>query len=240
MSDNPQKKKTISYDFEFLFEDGLKKTFTVNLESVTLDIITSPPTDDAPDWTRLTHCQCPNCPLDPALHLYCPIAINLVDLVDFFKHSLSYEKTDLRIKTERRTSEKQTSLQEGVSSLMGMYMVTSGCPIMDKLRPMLRAHIPFSTAQETQYRQLSMYLLAQYFLYKKGKTPDWDMEKLKLLFQDIQVVNQNFWKRFASAQIEDASLNALVLLDSQAQYVAFSIDVDLLTETEALFQAYFD
>ena len=56
-----------------------------------------------------------------------------------------------------------------VFSLIGIYMVTSGCPIMDKLRPMARFHLPFASTEETIYRAISTYLLGQYFLEQKGK-----------------------------------------------------------------------
>src|SRR5690606_30692267 len=28
---------------------------------------------EAPDWARLAHHQCSNCPLDPAQHVWCPV-----------------------------------------------------------------------------------------------------------------------------------------------------------------------
>ncbi|MFQ5576879.1 MAG: hypothetical protein ACE5G8_07820 [Anaerolineae bacterium] len=155
--------ETISYEYQFTFDDGVVKIFTVTLNAKTLDIIQDKPVF-YPPWTALAHCQCPNCPLKPAQHSCCPIAINLVDLVDFFRDSYSYEKAHILITTATRSYQKHTSLQEGVSSLLGIYMVSSGCPILSKLRPMLRAHIPFSTVTETQYRLLSLYLLAQYLL----------------------------------------------------------------------------
>jgi hypothetical protein len=238
--DDPNKPDPIiTYYFQFTFSDGAKKIFTVNLQADTLAVI-PPDLTESPPWTELSHCQCPNCPLDPAKYECCPIAVNLVDLIDFFKYSISFEQVHILITTKTRSYQKETALQEGVSALLGMYMVTSGCPIMDKLRPMLRAHIPFSTAQETTYRFLSMYLLAQYFLHRRNKKPDWDLVELKKLFLDIQTVNQYFWKRFISMKVEDASLNALVLLDNLAQYAAFSLDIDQFTETELLFKAYFD
>ncbi len=232
--------KVLTYQYKFTFKDGSEKAFTVKLKAQTLDLIVSEQ-GIYPAWTNLGHCQCPNCPLNEAEHRFCPIAINLVDLVEFFKRSVSYEEVQVVINSDIRVYMKQTSLQEGVSSLLGIYMVTSGCPIMDKLRPMVLTHLPFGTTQETTYRLLSMYLLAQFFVYKRGREPDWDFKKLKKIFEDIQVVNRYFWNRFASVKIEDASLNALIHLDNVAQYVAFSVvDENLLSETELLFMSYFD
>ena len=235
-SDNPQ--ELITYHYHFSFADRTEKTFTIHLDAQTLDLL-PPAHNSLPPWTALSHHQCPNCPLQPADHPHCPIAVNLTDVVDSFRDATSYQQVHLFIHSQSRSYQKDTSLQEGLSALLGIYMVSSGCPIMDRLRPMLRAHIPFSTAQETTYRFLSMYMLAQYFLYRRGKKPDMGLDKLKTLFHDIRLVNKHFWKRFASMKMKDASLNALVVLDNLAQYASFSLDLDMLSETELLFRAYF-
>jgi len=49
-------------------------------------------------------------------------------------------------------------------------------PIFEKLKPMVRFHLPFASIEETKYRAISMYLLAQYFLYQQGSQPDWDLK----------------------------------------------------------------
>ena len=119
-------------------------------------------------------------------------------------------------------------------------MATSGCPIMKKLKPMVFSHLPFATLKETQYRVLSMYLLAQYFVYRRGGEPDWPLSKLANLYDDIQIVNKSFFRRLAHVKIKDAALNALIKLDIFAKYVSVSINRDVLDEMESLFQAYFE
>jgi hypothetical protein len=117
-------------------------------------------------------------------------------------------------------------------------MVTSGCPVMDKLRPMVRTHLPFATREETMYRVLSMYLLAQYFLYKDGQKPDWDLENLGGIYEEIHTVNKSFCQRLLDIHIKDASLNAVVLLDSFAMFTSYSLEVNRLDEIKRLFHAY--
>ena len=118
-------------------------------------------------------------------------------------------------------------------------MVTSGCSIMEKLKPMVRYHLPFATEEETRYRVISMYVLAQYFLFKRGKTVDWELKKLVDIYDDIQTVNKHFCKRLATIQSKDASINALIVLDCFADFVRFSINKKMLDEIEFLFNAYF-
>lgn len=239
VTDTPE---TITYIFRFKYLDGehvdTTRVFSVTLDERTL-AVQMPPLDEYPHWTDLKYSQCPNCPLNPAEHPRCPVAVNLIPLIDFVRDTISYRKITITVESETRTYLKNTSMQEGVSSLLGMLMVTSGCPVMDKLRPMLRSHLPFATAGETAYRFLSMYMLAQYFLVKNGRAPDFKLDGLRQLFLDIQNVNQHFWERFAAANVEDASTNALVILDNLAQYAAFSLDIDEMEETEVLFKAYF-
>ena len=227
----------ITYHYKFTFSNGLEKKFEVRLDKKTLNLINSG-REAYPEWTKLQCVKCPNCSLDEDKHEYCPIAVNLIALNDFFKSSISYEEVDLLIESEARGYVKHTTLQKGLSSLIGIYMVTSGCPVMEQLKPMVRHHLPFATLEETKYRVISMYLLAQYFLYKRGKEPDWELKNLAKIYDDIRIVNRSFCQRLTYTKIKDASLNAVVILNNFADFVPFSIDKKLLEELEPLFKAY--
>jgi len=231
--------ETVTIEYQFRLRSGVERTFTVRLKKPTLEII-SVRQSVLPEWTKLTHHQCSNCPLDPEQHPRCPIAANLVDVIEAFRDCLSTEEADITIRSESREYHKRSPVQYGVGSLMGLYMVVSGCPIMDKLRPMVYTHLPFATVEDTMFRAVSMYLLAQYFLSQRGKTPDWKLEKLVRIYEDINVVNQSFAKRLLSINPKDASLNALVGLDCFATATAFSIVQDSLHEIEPLFRAYLE
>lgn len=238
MSDTDNSVLTYNFHFAQPNSDDTH-TFALNLDAITLDALIAPRAN-YPEWTALNLSQCPNCPLNIIEHAQCPVAANLVELIDFFKDSVSHEEIDLKVESVHRTYIKRTTMQDAISSMLGMLMVTAGCPIMDKLRPMLRAHIPFGTLEETTYRYLSMYMLAQYFLHQRGEKADMELTGLQALLEDIQVVNKHFWQRFASASVRDASINALIALDNLAQYAAFSIDIGVLEDTETLFNAYFN
>ncbi len=146
---------------------------------------------------------------------------------------------EIAVVTEARTYLKRAPLQAGISGIIGLIMVTSGCPVMDRLRPMVRTHIPFSTLDETTYRALSMYLLSQYFVRRRGGTPNWDLSGLTEVYGEVRKVNKAFVKRLHTLQIEDASLNAIVNLDVFASFTSMNIATAQLEEVEQLFAAYF-
>jgi hypothetical protein len=191
-----------------------------------------------PDWTKLSHSQCPNCPLNEKTSPRCPIAANLVDLIGFFKESISYDKVKVEVTTPARTYSKETSLAEGISSVIGIYMVTSGCPIMDKLKPMVRTHLPFASWEETLYRMITVYLLAQYFLYRAGKKPDWPLKNIGKISEQINIVNQAFCGRLQETHLRDATLNAVVQLDCFANLTASFVAEDRIDEMKPFFDAY--
>lgn len=228
----------LTIDYEFKLRDGEKKHFSVRLRKSSLELVQEH-TSRIRAWTKLTHHQCPNCPLKPEQHADCPIAANLVDIIESFKDSLSIEEAEITIRSESREYHKHSTVQYGISSLMGLYMVTSGCPIMDKLRPMVFTHLPFATVEETLFRAVSMYLLAQYFREQRGETADWKLAHFTHLYEDIAQVNQSFTKRLLSINPRDASLNALVGLDCFATVMAFTSVEDYLKEIEPLYRAYF-
>ena len=227
--------ETIRFRYTFEFPDSTEKEFEVQLNAKTLELVTKKDLPK-PAWTKLKYKQCEQFPLGDE-HEYCPVAVNLSALVESFKDSVSYENTNVRVQTNERIYEKATTLQKGLSSIIGMYMVTSACPVMDKLRPMVRFHLPFGSMEETVYRAVSMYLTAQYLLMRKGKTPDWDLKKLVEIYKAVTHVNRGISNRLSSASEEDANMNAVVILSAYAEMVPFSIE-HRLAELEYIFSEY--
>jgi hypothetical protein len=229
----------LSLEYEFAFPSGERKRFSIQLQKPGLGMA-SARGGPLPPWTRLTHHQCPNCPLRPAHHLHCPVAANLVEVIMSFRDCLSTAEAEIVIRHESREYRRRAPVQYGVSSLMGLYMVTSGCPILDKLRPMVQTHLPFATLEETTFRAVSMYLLAQFFRQQHGKPADWQLKELVRLCEDIGQVNQAFARRVLSINPQDASLNAIANLDCFSTVTALSIVRDSLKDLEALFAGYLD
>lgn len=234
MSHSNQK---VFFNYTFKFSNEFEKEFHIELDYKTLNLVKERNVAP-PQWTKLDFFKCSHCTLDEGTHPFCPIAANLADLIDFFREMISYEEVNLHIKCNERAYMNHTTLQKGISSLIGIYMVTSGCPAMEKMKPMVRYHLPFASMWETHYRVLSMYLLAQYFLYKSGKQPDWDLKNLVCIYDDVQIVNKNISQRLASIKIKDATLNALINLDMFAKRISMSIERGVMDEIKGLFKAY--
>ncbi|HEX3045110.1 MAG TPA: hypothetical protein VHY08_10165 [Bacillota bacterium] len=224
--------------YRFTFQNGEKKEFVVEIDRVSLHLINRSGTRKTYEWAELGFHRCPRCSLDPKQYQYCPIALNMIDLIEFFKGATSQEMVDVEIETKERKYFKTTTIQSGLSSLMGIYMVTTGCPTMEKLKPMVRFHLPFASDEETRYRAITMYLMAQYFLNKKGQRPDLNLTNLVKIYDDIRILNNHFCERLQHFHVEDASINAVVVLDCFANSVIFSITEDSLKEFELLFSAY--
>jgi len=212
---------TLRYRYAFQFEDGTVKQFETRLDARTLELLPQRELPK-PEWTKLKYCQCENCPLGDEVE-YCPVAVNLSELVETFKDFTSYVGTRVVVKAPERTYEEDTTLQQGLSSIVGLYMVTSNCPIMDQLRPMVRFHLPFATSEETLYRAVSMYLTKQYFAMRRGETPDWELEKLAQIYSAISVVNAGMSRRLRQASTKDANVNALIILSAFGDTVGVSL-----------------
>ena len=216
-------KDAISYKYVFKFDGGEERVLDIQLDPVTLDLLPKK-RDRIPEWAVLGYSKCEMCPYDEASQNCCPIALNLTDLIETFSNKASYEKVEARVIAGEREYLKRTTLQEALSSAIGIYMVTSGCPVMSILKPMVRHHLPFSSLNETMFRTISTYLMAQYFLKQKGGEPDWELKKLLAAYGKIEILNKAIVERFRNASAKDANYNALIILDVFAKFVPLTIE----------------
>ncbi len=219
---------SLVFSYTFIYAEGNRRQATVQiaLDPVTLEQIREPE-DDLPDWTRLGHHQCTVCPLSETEHERCPVAVSLVELVDVFQDLLSYSDVEVLVVTQHRTVFRRTTVQKALSSLIGLYMATSGCPVLGRLKPMARFHLPFATREETIFRAVGAYLTAQYFLQKQGIPFDQELTGLREMYEQIHQVNVDMTNRLRHVSAGDASVNAVVLLDLFAQELPFSINENL-------------
>lgn len=223
------------YKYHFSFKDGKEQSFEINLDDNTL--LQIPKGDkELPEWTLLENFACSHCPLDTEFHLYCPIAQNLSDVIPTFSEMASYEEALITVECEERTYQKKTSVQIGVSGLIGLLMPTSGCPLTAKLKHMARFHLPFASLEETQFRVFSSYMLAQLVKKERGLEPDLELKQLNAIYKDIEKLNVNVAQRIADLEKKDASINAVVVLNNFANYVTITLDDHDLNLFENVFK----
>ncbi|MDD5284799.1 MAG: hypothetical protein PHD54_02985 [Desulfuromonadaceae bacterium] len=225
---------TINYNFRF--RNGEKREILLRFDKDNLALLPSAK-HTPPEWAKLTLHRCVRCPLDPALHPHCPIAVQLSEIVNIFHEHNSFDEVAVEVTENRRRYLKQTSLQEGLSSLLGVIMAAGGCPVLEPLRPMVRFHLPFATIEETEFRMVSMYLVAQFLRQKRGEQPDWALDGLQTIYARIQEVNTSFVKRIRAAGENDAGINAIVILDCFAHAVPYAVKT-LMRDYEKYFAPY--
>lgn len=228
--------ETISIQYCFKYGDNCLDVYDLQLDAENLELKGNTP-DILPLWTRLDFNQCPNCTLDIHNHPNCPFAANLVNIVNRFDSLISHNEIQVEVTTEERKVSQETTVQRAVSSLLGLVCATSGCPHAAFFKPMARFHLPLANTKETVYRAASMYLLAQYFLNKEGKTVDLELKGLKEIYHNIQLVNFSIAERLRIASKTDSVLNAIVELDIYAQTLSFFFE-ESLKELNFLFDSY--
>ena len=212
---------TITYAYRF--EDGGTIKFDLLLDKETL-ALTVDRRPDLPEWTLLGYEQCRICPLNDRTHPHCPVAANLSGIVDKFNKFVSHDKVNVACIVEERTYTKSTTVQMGLSPLLGIIMATSGCPILEQLKPMVRYHLPFASLEETIFRMVSMHLVAQYLRKQAGKSAEWSLDGLTRIYGQVGQVNNDFAERLLGAAQNDVNVNALVNLDAFAKMVPLAAD----------------
>ena len=218
--------KTQVIRYSFQMSDNTCKEFKLELNPIDLELRGNIP-EHLPAWAKLDFHQCSNCPLDVIAHPHCPLAANIVNVVQRFDGLRSYDTITVEVIAEERRITQQTTVQKGISSMMGLIIATCGCPHTAFFKPMARFHLPLASVQETIFRATSMYLLAQYYLNKEHRRADFEFEGLGKIYDNMQIVNCAIAERLRNATLTDSSINAIVLLDSYAQILPLAIGKSL-------------
>lgn len=219
------------YDYTFTFPDGGRREYPVELdEQLTYRRQGDKP---PPAWARLATEQCRHCRLPPDTS-HCPVAVNVAELVTAFQDTVSYRSCLVSCDSAARTVSKNTTVQDGLSSIMGIIMATSGCPSLAILRPLARFHLPFATVEESLFRAVSAYLVRQYFVALDGGQADFELAQISGAYEVIQEVNSGILRRIQHAARLDADRNAIVILNSLVQILEMEI-ADKLESLRPLF-----
>lgn len=195
--------------------------------SIDLDRPLETETNELPKWTRLGHQQCSNCPLARERHTHCPAAADLHRVVEDFQGLPAIRKATVWVRTPEREYTKVVGLEEALRALLGVIMASSACPVLRKLKPMARQHLPFASNQEFVLRAVSLYLTRQYFNMREGRYPDWELKGLVSVFQQLQLVNQAFWQRIHDTCSGDSNLKAFLTFFSMSSSLTYSLETQL-------------
>ncbi|MDI1300910.1 MAG: hypothetical protein PSX71_03300 [bacterium] len=223
--------------YQFHFDNGQEKRFTLTLDPVSLESVDPLPAN-LPAWTALGFEQCVHCPLDVAKTPLCPLAARISQAVDVFEDVLSHDKVEVVVLTDEREVRVTTTAQRATSALLGLISATSACPYTVYLKPMARFHLPFASEEETIYRAVTMYLLARYFQKGDSDRLDARLEGLTSIYRNLQIVNAATARRLRAASQEgDAAVNAIILLDLYAKALP-AVIADSVDEVRYLFRDY--
>ncbi len=227
---------TINYEYRFAFADEREEVFQIQLDRVTLAPREAlPPV--LPEWTRLEFKQCEGCTLPYGSYSHCPLAAHISPVVELLSDVVSIDETEVTVILDNRTVTRSATAQEGISSLMGIIIATSGCPFTEFFKPMARFHLPFADTEETFYRAASMYMLAQYYRWHDNLSADLEMKGLQRFYEQVAKVNKGMAARIRSTRREDGTVNAIVLLDMFVRGMPDGIE-SILDELKPLFAPY--
>jgi hypothetical protein len=209
---------TFTIIYEFTLADNSEEVFNLTFAADTVELIIEhqvPPLS----WTELEHHQCPHCPLTPKTHPHCPVALNLSTAISRFDHLMSFDRVLVKVINTEREVAHHTSAQEGISSLMGLLIAGSSCPLTHFFKPMARFHLPFANKEETLWRAAATFLLARYFTKNGLKQTDINLDGLIKIYDDVARLNDYMVERVRSATSKDSAVNALVHLDVFAKFL---------------------
>lgn len=218
--------KTITYHFR---QPDHTVSYTHSLEQKEpIDV------SDAEDWTKLSFHRCSACSCDQ--QQYCHIAVRLQKPARLLNEFVSHQPLEVEVIAPERTYFKKTNAQEGLSSLFGLVMATSGNPAFDHLRGLARFHLPFASLEETMFRSASAYIMREFI--RDGDMPDKQaiQDGLRAKYDVIAEVNRCAIYRLRQGIVPqfDAQQNAIIILDSLGAMVSLSLENRLKMLSEIL------
>lgn len=227
---------TITY--KFTLPDHTEEIFDLAFDEQRIEIINNFK-DPPPPWTELDHHQCPHCPLSSKEHPYCPVALNLTTAINRFDRLMSFDKILVNVISSERQVSYKTSAQEGISSLMGLLIAGSSCPVTHFFKPMARFHLPFANRDETLWRAAATFLLARFFTDSGLQPSDMDLQGLVHIYDDVTILNDYMVERVRSVTSKDSAVNALVHLDVFAKFLTPPLE-DSLDQIKPIFYPFLD
>ncbi len=219
--------KLTTYEYKFTYPDGTVFEHKVEIDYDKKRVVNNPSIPaEFEEITALDYSKCSNCPLNSTESPKCPVAVQMIALVEGFRDHVSHEEVTVEVKGDNRTVIKTAPVQYGFQSVMGVVMATSGCPHLEFLAPMALHHLPFSNDEETMTRVLGFYFVEQFLKDPNGML---EVDTLKKKYQEVETVNMHFIKRIKELEQKDAGRNAIVILDTFIKMFSMEFSMNMMT-----------
>ena len=206
----------------FRYQDGAEET--VDIHHSADGELQVPAEFEPPDWTELTCEQCSHCPLKPAQTRYCPVALNIAVVCAGRSLGESHTPVLLRVVTPQREYRVHTTVQRGMSALIGLAGALSTCPYTRPLRAMALTHLPVASERESLVRMASLHLLDCYIRREQDPSVKVSLADLPRIYDDLARLNRGMARRLRHLQCGDAAVNGMVLLDILSRDIRFELD----------------
>lgn len=203
----PEALSSISYLFHI--EDKEDVVFEVLIDSTSMTH--SIPQDfKEPEWSSSFKCSFmtddkKNC---------CSLCKCIAYVTNEFKDIKVDTPATISVRTENRNYTIKQNIKTGLFSILGLYMSTSNCPHFAFLKPMAKFHLPFASDIETVFRSIGTYLLGEYFRFKDGIVPDWDLQALSTLYEQVSKIDLEIAEHLK--KISPDSIEPIMILNSFA------------------------
>jgi len=222
--------------YRLMFQDQTEKSYELHLHADSLAPIGWTP-NKPPEWAALDHHKCSNCPLNSAEHAYCPASLSLAPLVESSNDMDLLDTVKLVVRTNDRAVAVSATVQKALGSFIGLLMATSDCPRAAPFRPLARFHLPLATEEETVYRAVTSYAMAQFILRQEGMESSADLEGLYDIYRELEVVNTALASRLKTAGLEGAISKSLMEWDVFSGMFPIRAE-DIIKHMRPLFTAY--
>ncbi len=203
--------KNIEFLYKFNFPSSKNVEFRIEIDTKTKSIVQ--PFDLPPEYAQMAKFdfyRCSNC-ANKQSGENCPVAHNLVAVAAPFKDNKSFDPVRIEVVSQQRTYIKEGSIQQGLQSLFGLIMASSGCKHLEFLAPMSIFHLPFADENETMFRVIGLYLVERFFTSPQDPL---SLEGLHKRYKRVEEVNKGIAERISALESQDAGKNALVILDT--------------------------
>ena len=210
--------------YTFAFDDETHFRFEVDELG---DSSVESPDQPVPNWLMLEEGKCEGCSIPTGARTTCPAALSLQPLLASFGDRISHEEVAVTVELNDTEVHASMPAQNAVRSLMGLQLALSSCPVLSKLRPMARFHVPFGDPLHTLYRFVGMYLTAEHLREEQGLDSDQGLAGLLSLINELHDVNQQLAERIRRGSEQDVTVNSLIILDTLAMLLEVDIDASL-------------